>query len=821
MKVWLVFVGLMFCTRSPGAEEELVVLPPVATLDGPNALQHLLAERVEIRDGQTIKVGEPDGTVKYEVTDSRVATVSADGLLTPAGDGVTTVRAVAGARSATMVVNVRNTTRKEPWSFRNQVLPMMTKVGCNSGACHGAAAGKGGFRLTLRGYGPEIDYQVMTRQAGGRRVRKTAPHESLVLLKPSGAVAHGGGKRFSTDSRQYKILSEWISAGQPAPRDDDTKVVRIQAMPDSVALRPGQEQRLLVTATYSDGRTADVTDWAKFESTDTTVATVDETGRLKVAGHGEAAISVWFSSLVDLARVTSKYENTIDPSLFANADRANRIDQLNLAKLEALGIPPSPTCDDSTFLRRAYLDATGTLPTVERVDAFIASSEPDKRMKLVDELLASDAFIDYWAYKWSDLLLVSSRNLPKPAMWSFYRFIRQSVAENLAWDEFARRILTAKGSTLDNGGGNYFVIHRDPIEVTENASIAFLGLSMTCARCHNHPMEKWTQDQYYGFANLFGRVKLKDGERGEGDVEVVPVTDGNVLHPRRGVAMPPEPLDGKTLALDEPSDRRVALADWLADPANPYFARALVNRVWANFFGRGLVDPEDDLRATNPPSDQALMDWLVDDFRAHKYDVRHLIRMIMTSSAYQRDSEPVTGNQGDSKFLSHYTVKRLPAEVMLDVIAAVTGIADSFDGYPTGWRSLQLPDSEVASSFLEAFGRPGRESTCSCERADEPSLSQALHLANGTTINGKLRDDNGAVSKLAGSDMDWNAIIDRLYKTALSRPPTTEELARLVPLLESSLTGNEKPEEKPAARRQAIEDLFWATLTGREFVFNH
>src|SRR5262249_20887940 len=322
-------------------------------------------------------------------------------------------------------------------------------------------------------------------------------------------------------------------------------------------------------------------------------------------------------------------------------------------KLAALRIPPSPDAGDATFLRRAYLDATGALPPIEKVEVFLQDRDPGKRAKLIDRLLNSPEFVDYWAYKWSDVLLVSSRKLPGPSMWSFYRFVRERVAQNVPWDRFARSIVTAQGSTHSNGAANFFVLHRDPIDLTESASMTFLGLSLTCARCHNHPLEKWTQDQYYQFASLFARVALKDGET-TGDVVVANSRDGEVLHPRRGVAMPPSPLDAPPVAPDDPRDRRAVLADWLARPDNPYFARAAVNRVWSNFFGRGLVDPEDDLRVSNPPSDGALLDWLVSDFIAHRYDVKHLMRTIMNSAVYARSSVPVPGNESDSKFLSHY-----------------------------------------------------------------------------------------------------------------------------------------------------------------------
>lgn len=707
-----------------------------------------------------------------------------------------------------------------PPSFRNDVVPVLTRYGCNMGACHGAAAGKNGFRLTLRGYAPELDHDAITRQALGRRIHETRPQESLLLLKSTATLPHGGGARFPIGSEPYRVLANWIAAGAPGPRDDDPTVVSIETTPEAVSLAKGEEQQVTVKATYSDGRVEDVTRLARFESTDVGVVKVDEHGKLKVEGHGEAAVTVGFSSTVALTRVTCKYPTAIDPSVFANAPRYNRIDELNLAKLESLGIPPSPLADDATFLRRASLDATGTLPTPEQVDAFLADSDPDKRAKLVERLLSSDAYVDYWTYKWSDLLLVSSKHLPKPALWAFHRYIRESVAQNRPWNEFVRRILTAKGSTLDDGAGSFFAIHRDPIELTENASVAFLGMSITCARCHNHPLEKWTQDQYYGFANLFGRIKLKDGARGDGDVEVIPASDGEILHPRRNVPMPPEPLDGKALKLDDPSDRRVALADWLEEPTNPYFARAVVNRVWANFFGRGLVDPEDDLRATNPASDPTLMAWLVEDLRSHGFDLKHLARTIMNSAAYQRSSVPVDGNEADTRFLSHYPVKRLPAEVLLDALASVTAVPDTYAGYPTNWRSMQLPDSQVASGFLESFGRPDRESTCSCERSDEPSLAQALHLANGGTLNDKLRNDQGSAAKAAASSDSFEAILDHLFKSALGRSPTAEERARILPSLDQAVA-SAAPADQPAARRQAIEDLYWATLTGNEFLFNH
>jgi hypothetical protein len=798
------------------SRDDLNLLPSSARLVGPHARQRFVVERI---DG-SIGVGDVTGRAVFATDNPRVAEVDRAGLVRPVGDGLATITATVDGRVVRASVSVEDSGRDEPWSFRNHVEAVLTKQGCNSGACHGAAAGKNGFRLTLRGYGPEIDYAALTRQSLGRRVVKTAPQESLILLKPTGAIEHGGGVRFDMGSLEYRVIAEWVAAGMPGPSASDPEIQGLTVFPAAVRLAPGQAQQILVQATYSDGRVEDVTQWAKFASTDDAVASVNDAGRLKVTGRGEGYISVWFASRVARVTVTSPYDAKIDAKVFASAPRKNPIDEKNLAKLASLRIPPSPDAGDAAFLRRAYLDATGTLPTAQQVEAFLADRDPNRRAKLVDRLLESPEYVDYWAYKWSDLLLVSSRKLQAPSMWSFYRFVRESVAKNVPWDRFARSILTAQGSTLSNGAAAFYLLHRDPIDLTESASMTFLGLSLTCARCHNHPLEKWTQDQYYQFASLFARVTLKDGDT-TGDTVVAHSRDGEILHPRRGVAMPPSPLDAPPSSADDPRDRRAVLADWLARPDNPYFARALVNRVWSNFFGRGLVDPEDDLRVSNPPSDEALLDWLVADFIAHRYDVKHLIRTIMNSAVYARSSVPVPGNESDTKFLSHYRVKRLPAEVLLDAIARVTEVPTSFSGYPAGWRSLQLPDSQVASTFLDSFGRPERAATCSCERSAEPSMSQALHLANGETINEKLRSDSSAAAKAVSAKVDDPAVVEHLFLSALSRRPTAVERERTIKALKGATAGIADPKAAATARRQAVEDLYWAVLTSREFLFNH
>ena len=813
---WMIATFATAIGNALGAGADVRLLPPTARLVGPHARQRFIVERIE----GPVGVADVTSEAVFATDNPGVATVDGNGFVVPAGNGLATLSATVNGQAVRATISVEDHDLVESWSFRNHVEPVLTKQGCNSGACHGAAAGKNGLRLSLRGYAPEVDHAVLTRQALGRRVIKTAPQESLLLLKPTGAIEHGGGVRFTPLSLEYRVIAEWIAAGAPGPMPSDPDIKKLTLYPGAVRLKPGDVQQVLVQATYSDGRVEDVTHWSKFSGTDESVAAVDETGRLKVTGRGEAYVSVWFASQVGRITVTSPFETKLDPSVFASARRNNPIDEKNLAKLAALKIPPSPDAGDSAFLRRAYLDSTGTLPPIEQVEAFLKDGSPDKRARLIDRLLKSPEFVDYWAYKWSDLFLVSSQKLPAPAMWSFYRFVRESVTRNVPWDQFARSILTAQGSTLSNGAANFFILHRDPIDLTENASMAFMGLALTCARCHNHPLEKWTQDQYYGFANLFGRVKLKDGET-VGDAVVANAAEGEILHPRRGIAMAPQPLDGAAMVSSDTHDRRAVLADWLARPDNPYFARAAVNRVWSNFFGRGLVDPDDDLRVSNPPSDEALLEWLVADFIAHHYDIKHLIRTIMTSAVYARSSLPVPGNESDSKYLSHYRVKRLPAEVLLDAIAQVTLVPTPFTGYPAGWRSIQLPDSKVENTFLESFGRPARLATCSCERSAEPSMAQALHLANGKTINEKLRSDASiAAQAIARKDSDC-AIIDRLFLSSLSRHATPAEQDRMRTALKDCAAGQSDAKAIGDSRRQAVEDLYWAVLTCQEFLFNH
>ena len=801
---------------------KLEILPSTISLTGPAASQRLVVEG-EFEDGH-----QEDLTSKVKVSSSnpKIASIGESNVAQPKADGQASLEASFQGRRATAQVEVKGSSAPVTWSFRNQVLPVMTKVGCNSGACHGAAAGKNGFKLTLRGYDPELDYVTLTRQALARRTVRLEPARSLILLKPTLTIQHGGGQRFPVGSPEYQVMAGWIAAGMPPPLESDPRIQDLEVLPRQVSLPAGSEQQILVRARFSDGHVEDVTRWAKYTSGDDSVANVDPYGHVKMRGYGEAAVTVWYLSRVAFARLSVPFPAVVDPDVFRRAPRHNYIDDLVLKKLETLHIPPSRPATDEEFLRRAYLDAAGILPTAAEVEKYLLDRSPQKRARLIDELISRPEFVDYWAYKWSDLLLVSSQKLSPPEMWSYYNWIRASVASNKPWDQFAREIVTASGSTRENGAANYFAIQRDPIDISENLTKAFLGMSITCAHCHNHPLEKWTQKDYYGMANLFSRVRLKtasfaSSRRALEDVTVFSSPTGEVDFPRLGRPLPPRPLDAPPLALDSPDNRRAYFARWLTSPQNPYFARALVNRVWRNCMGRGLVEAVDDIRETNPPTNEELFGALTRDFVEHGFDVRHLIRTVMNSATYQTASEPSPQNVQDDRYYSHYIIRRLPAEVLLDAISQVTQVPEKFEGYPAGMRALQLPDTQVDSYFLTVFGRPARQQTSESERQSQSSITQALHVINGETLNAKLRDPGGAVNMLLKLGFSDQRVVEYLFLSAFSRYPTDSERNTL--LAEMQKAEGEPPagEARSQGRRTAIEDLFWATLTSKEFFFEH
>jgi Protein of unknown function (DUF1553)/Protein of unknown function (DUF1549)/Bacterial Ig-like domain (group 2) len=720
-------------------------------------------------------------------------------------------------------------------SFRHDVEPILAKAGCNSGGCHGALAGKGGFRLSLFGYDVESDYNTIVKESRSRRVEMSDPGQSLLLTKPSTALPHKGGKRLPSDSEDYRIIAAWISAGCPPPQATDISLTTLRVAPVMSVVQPGAKQGLTVTAQFSDGTERDVTRWAKFTSADETVASVDGTGQVSVVGHGVGAITVWFSSRLVTARLVAPFPHVIPAADFAKEPRAGFIDELVLTQLQELHLRPSPPADDATFVRRAYLDTIGRLPTPEEARAFIADTVPQKHARLADLLLARPEFIDYWTFRWSDIFLITGSKLRPEATAAYSRWLRERVALNTPWDALVRQVVTATGSATEQGATNFFAVHQDPETMAENVSQAFLGLSIGCAKCHNHPLEKWTNDQYYAFANLFARVRAKgwggDARSGDGHRTLYVESQGDLIQPRTGRAQPPAPLDAPPLRMEAPEDRREALAQWLTAPENPYFTRAIANRVWANFFGTGIVETVDDLRVSNPASHEPLLAALADAVVKHGYNLKTLMREILISHTYRRSSETVPENAADRRAYSHYYPRRLMAEVLSDAMSDVTGLRESFteialnDGssektaaYDPTTRAVQVRDSAVKNYFLKTFGRNARDITCECERSNQPSLVQVLHLSNGSSINDKLSAKGSRITQLIATETPDADLINEAWMLCLSRPPTEPEKKAFTEQLAQAKAGDPN---KATERRALVEDLYWSLLTSREFLFQH
>ena len=813
MMIWL------FCLLAGAllhAEPEpLRLLPEEIVLSGPRATQQLLVVEPAAGGGS---VRDRTAEARFVLADPGVAAMDGPATVAAVSDGSTTLQAhLADGRKASVRVRVRDAAKPFRWSFRNHVLPALTKAGCNSGPCHGAASGQNYLKLSLRGYAPESDHAALTREGAGRRVLTLQPARSLVLLKPTLALPHGGGRRLAVPSRNYQVLAEWIATGAAPPRPADRRVASLQVLPPRLRLQPGQRHGILVQAVFDDGSREDVTHWAKYSSTDSGILGVDETGAAEARGPGEASVSVWCMDQVASARVTIPTKEGPGPDAYARAPRHNRIDDLVLEKLEDLRLPPYRLANDHHFVRRAHLDAIGVLPTVQEARRFVRDPNPDKRAQLVDSLLDRTEFVDYWTYKWCDLLLVSRSKLKPPAHRIFYDWIRRSVAENKPWDRFVREIVTASGSNYGNGAANYWMMHDEATKATENITHTFLGISVACARCHNHPLDKWTQEDYYGLSSFFSRVGRKPGDRG--DMIVFESRTGEVPFPGRQTALPPRPLEGDPIAGNAPGNRRQHFAEWLTSPENRYFLRASVNRIWHHFLGRGLVEPVDDLRQTNPASNEDLMDALVQDFTAHGFDFRHLIRTIMNSATYQASAGGGGPGELAEKYHSRFRIRRLPAEVILDMICQVTGVPERFPGFPSGTRALQLPDTRVASNFLSTFGRPAREINAHAERVKEPTVNQALHLIHGEGLHRKLLSESGVLNRSLERGLSREEVIRNLYWSALSRPPAEEEMRELLDTLgpARSTAGGGITD----AERNGLVDLALGVLTSKEFLFNH
>lgn len=807
-----VVISSLVAASQAFASDQLTVLPDHVVLTGPEARHSVLA----VISNGTVVTDVIQTKVDWVSADENIAKI-VDGSIVPTGNGRTRITASANGQTATASVWVEKFDVPHTWSFRNQVQSVLSKTGCNSGACHGAAAGKNGFKLSLRGYDPEGDFFAITRQSKGRRVVSDDPGRSLILTKPTTAIPHKGGLRFSENSLEYRVIAEWIAQGQASPSEKDARISWLEILPEASKLKAGVELPVIVRAHFGDGHIEDVTSWTKYTSTNHSVCSVDDKGLVKVTGSGEGAIVAWYLAQNVTATVTVPYVQSSTQEHLASAERANYIDDLVLEKLEALNIPTSPKSDDAEFLRRASLDTIGVLPTVDEVKAFLANPDANKREALIEQLLARPEFVDYWAYQWSDLLLLNGSKLKPDALKSYYQWIRERVAQNTPWSEFARQIILAKGSTLENGAANFYTLHHDPQDMVETTSMAFLGMSIQCAHCHDHPNEKWTNDDYYGMVSLFARVRSKgfvanDLKVVEGNRTIFLADRGEVLQPRTAKPQQPKPLDAQAIDFDEPVDRREYLAKWLTDPCNPYFSKAIVNRIWANYFGKGLVEAVDDLRLTNPASNERLFQKLAGDLARKGFDLKALMRTIMQSETYQRSHLVLKENEADQRFHSHSQPRRLKAEVMLDALSQATGVPTVFKDQPANTRALQLIDANVASYFLETFGRPERVLTCTCERSDEPSMTQVLHLTNGKTIQEKLEAKEGRISSLIESNTPNAEIVETVYLASLSRYPTADEKQRLTSLLDAS------PAEE---RRAAIEDLFWSVLTSKEFLFQH
>ncbi len=791
-----------------------VLLPREILLHSFEARQPVI---VQMRQGEQW-LGEFQGEFDLASTDENVARVSA-GTVIATGDGEATITARGEGWEASSRVRVEGFGEPFVWNFRNHVQSVFSKAGCNGGACHGARAGKNGFRLSLFAYDAAADYDSLVRQSRGRRVTPSDPGRSLVLTKPTGLLPHKGGLRLETGSREYRVLAEWIAAGSPPPEANDPRLARLEVLPEHSRQTVPAEQQILVRAYFDNGRVEDVTRWARYHSTNETAAVVDEAGNVRLVGAGEASIVVWYLNHTELARITAPFQGAsaeqVEAALAAEQPR-NFIDEEINRQLAELNLPPSPPASDSAFLRRAFLDTLGVLPTAEEAIRFLEDPAPEKRERLVDELLARPEFIDYWTYRWSDLLLVNRDVLgSKPAVDAYSKWIREQVAADTPWDVQARTLITARGSTHENGAGNFFLLHEHPTDVAETLCMTYMGLSINCAKCHNHPLEKWTNDQYYALANLFSRVRATD-IGGDKNRTIFTVDEGDLANLLTGEVLPPQPLDGEPLALEAAGDRREHFARWLTSPENPYFTRAVVNRVWANYFGVGMVEPVDDLRLTNPAANEPLMEASCRFLVEHKYRLKPLMRAILTSAAYQRSSEPVAGNEADRRHFSRYYPRRLSAEVLLDVLSQVSGSPTEFKDYPAGTRALQLPDVSAESYFLKSFGRPERVITCDCERSDEPSMTQVLHLVNGDTLGAKLSAEKNRLTELMAAGASEEQVIEELYLAALSRKPSEAERTRLLGVLKESLG----PDPREAARRQAFEDLYWSVLSSKAFLLN-
>ena len=727
----------------------------------------------------------------------------------PAADGQTELKVEYGGKSVSIPVKVERAAEGRPISFKLDVMPIWMKAGCNTGSCHGAARGKDGFRLSLFGYDPDGDYQRITRELPGRRVDLAVPESSLMIEKSIGAVPHTGGKRFERNSELCDTVVEWIAAGCPSDPSNVATCIGLELYPrDGVLDGEGAAQRVTARAKYSDGTDRDVTSQALFQSNNDTSASITPEGLITAGARGEAFIMARFATFTVGSQfvVLPKglvYTDTPKPAV-------NYIDELVNLKLKKLRMEPSGRSSDEAFLRRVFVDLVGQIPTEDEYNRFMSSTEPDKRDKLIDELIGRKEFTEVWVSKWAEWLLMRSNvntNTTTKSITLYYQWLSEQIADNVPLDKMVRSILSATGGTFKSPATNYYQIEQDVLKVSENTAQIFMGMRIQCAQCHNHPFDKWTMDDYYSFAAFFKQVGRKQGEDYRETI-VFNAGGGEVNHPVGGRVMPPVFLGGGPADVAG-KDRREVLADWLASPRNPYFAQNFVNRIWHHFFNIGIVEPVDDVRVSNPASNEPLLLELAKRFTESTYDFKSLVRDICRSEAYQRSTEKNESNATDEKNFASQMLRRIKAESMLDIISQVTNTQEKFPQLPLGARAVQIADGTSSTYFLTTFGRATRETACSCEVKMEPTLSQALHLLNGETSNQKIQQ-GGLVASMQAAQVPPEQIIERLYIRCLSRKPLPEEVAVLRPLITAG--GDQKRE---------LEDIFWALLNSREFLFNH
>jgi hypothetical protein len=749
---------------------------------------------------------------KLTSADPTIATVDEGGVVRPIKSGETQLTVVAAGQRVVVPVKVQLPEAPPPYSFRHEVMPVLSKAGCNMGACHGYSLGKNGFKLSLRGADPNKDYAWITQEFFGRRINAQTPKESLLVAKPRGDAPHEGGVRFTRDSLLDSTLVEWIKQGAPGDLQDPNAVVGLQLIPDKVVLAPGQRHQLQLIARYTNGTTRDVTRLGIFSANNGQFAEVDGEGLVVAGDAGETAIVARFERTfaatgVVVIRTDSQFVPTPVP--------AHLVDRPVIEKLNRLQITPSQLAGDEEFLRRVYVDLIGIQPKPDEIRSFVADSDPLKREKVVDLLFARPEFVDHWSLKWGDLLQNSRNTLSGPAVFLFREYIRGGVAANLSADEFARRILTARGGAVDDPASAYFAISKDNNDTVERVTQVFCGVRMLCARCHDHPMENWTQADYYGLASFFSQVNVRPDTRlpnvGNAKLVQLNLQAGFATNPRTGAAQSAKFLGGAVPTLEADRDRRVAYAQWLTAPDNGFFARGLVNRYWSYFFNRGIIEPVDDIRSTNPPINPALLTALTNDFVEHRFDVQHLMRRIVTSQTYQRSSQSNASNQKDEQNFSHAIPRRIPAEALLDALVQATGVPENVGGAPGGFRAAQLPDANVQNAFLSLFGKPQRMDACECERDNGSNMLQALHLINGPSILGRVQYPAARPAQLLALKLPDAQLVTELYLWSLARNPSEAELKLGVEFVQSY----------GELRAEAVQDLMWALLNSKDFLLLH